>query len=187
MRIIGGKLRGRSITPPPGYKARPTTDFAKEGLFNTLDNIYEFEGLQVLDLFGGAGSISFEFASRGTAGVHCIEMNPDNARFIKQQAHALGLDNIITVVHHNVFDFLPLCRKRFDLIFADPPYALEGIDTLPDKIFSTTWTGEDGQPQGLLYPDCLFILEHSADYNFSGHPRLLKEKKYGAVHFSFFK
>lgn len=187
MRIIGGKLRGRSITPPPEYKARPTTDFAKEGLFNILDNEYEFEGLSVLDLFGGAGSISFEFASRGAASVHCIEMNPDNARFIKQHVHALGLDKVITVVHHNVFDFLPLCRKRFDLVFADPPYALDGVESLPDKIFSTVWMGEDDQAQALLYPDCYFILEHSSEQNFSGHPRFCKEKKYGAVHFSFFR
>ena len=126
-------------------------------------------------------------ASRGAASVYCIELNPDNARFIKQHSHALGLDKIITVVHHNVFDFLPLCRKRFDVVFADPPYAMEGVDGLPDKIFSTTWTDENGQPQSLLHPDCLFILEHSADYNFRDHPRFLKEKKYGNVHFSFFK
>ena len=187
MRIIGGKLRGRSITPPREYKARPTTDFAKEGLFNILDNIYDFDGLQVLDLFGGAGSISFEFASRGAAGVHCIEMNPDNARFIRQHTHALGLDKIITVVHHNVFDFLPLCRKSFDVVFADPPYALDGVGSLPDKIFSTAWPGEDGTEQRLLYPDGYFILEHSSAYDFKDHPHFFKEKKYGAVHFSFFR
>ena len=186
MRIIGGKLKGRSITPPEGYKARPTTDFAKEGLFNVLDNEYEFDGLQVLDLFGGTGSISYEFASRGAAGVYCIEMNPDNARFIKRNSHSLGLDKIITVVHHNVFDFLPLCRKSFDLIFADPPYAIEGLDGIPDKIFSTQWEDEDGKRHGLLYPGCYLILEHPAEYSFREHPHFLKEKKYGNVHFSFF-
>lgn len=177
MRIIGGKLKGRSITPPENYKARPTTDFAKEGLFNILDNEYEFEDLQVLDLFGGTGSISFEFASRGAAAVHCIEMNADNARFIKNQARSLGLDEVVTVVHHNVFDFLPLCKKRFDIIFADPPYALEGLSEIPDKIMNA----------GLLHPDCYFILEHPADYSFQEHPRFFKERKYGNVHFSFFR
>lgn len=177
MRIIGGKLKGRSITPPEHYKARPTTDFAKEGLFNILDNEYEFEDLAVLDLFGGTGSISYEFASRGAAAVYTIEMNADNARFIKSQTKALGLDNIITVVHHNVFDFIPLCTKRFDIIFADPPYALEGLAEIPDKIMNA----------GLLHPDCYFILEHPADYSFKEHSRFVKERKYGNVHFSFFQ
>ena len=196
MRIIGGSLKGRSITPPEGYKARPTTDFAREGLFNILDNEYEFADLQVLDLFGGTGAISFEFASRGAAGVHCVEMNADNARFIRTQAAALGLGRVVTVVHHNVFDFIPLCRKSFDLVFADPPYALEGLDTLPDKVFAARWTTGDAsggnaavsaKEAGLLYPGGYFILEHPADYSFASHPRFVKERKYGNVHFSFFE
>ena len=176
MRIIGGKLRGRSITPPPGYKARPTTDFAKEGLFNTLDNIYEFENLQVLDLFGGAGSISFEFASRGAARVYSVEMARENATFIKREADRLGLSNV-TMVRANVFDFLPLCREKFDLVFADPPYALEGLDTLPDQVLS----------RSLLHPGCYFILEHGDEHSFTAHPSFVKEKVYGRVHFSFFE
>ena len=105
MRIIGGKLRGKTICPPERYEARPTTDFAKEGLFNILDNEYDFDSLAVLDLFGGTGSISYEFASRGATDVICVEMNPANAAFIKSQAARLGLD-AVTVVRHNVFDFL---------------------------------------------------------------------------------
>ena len=175
MRIIGGKLRGRSIELPAGYAARPTTDFAKEGLFNILDNEYEFDGLQVLDLFGGAGSISFEFASRGAGRVYTVEMAPANATFIRTQAAKFGLSNI-TVVRHNVFDFLPLCKEKFDIIFADPPYAIEGLDTIPDKVLGCD----------ILNPECYFILEHPAEYSFREHPRFVKERRYGNVHFTFF-
>ena len=176
MRIIGGRLRGRTIPLPEGYAARPTTDFAKEGLFNILDNEYEFEGLKVLDLFGGAGSIAFEFASRGAGMVYSVEMAPANAQFIRSQAGKFGLRNV-TVVHHNVFDFLPLCTEKFDIVFADPPYALEGLASIPDKVLSA----------GVLHPDRYFILEHPADYSFREHPAFVKERKYGNVHFTFFE
>lgn len=176
MRIIGGKLKGKVILPPNGYKARPTTDFAKEGLFNILDNEYEFDGLQVLDLFGGTGAISFEFASRGAGRVYCVEMLPLHASFIRSQAGKFGLSNL-TVVHHNVFDFLEICHEKFDIIFADPPYAIEGLDTIPDKVFA----------KDILHPDCYFILEHPGTFDFSNHPHFVKEKKYGNVHFTFFK
>ena len=123
MRIIGGKLKGKVILPPAGYQARPTTDFAKEGLFNILDNEYEFEDLKVLDLFGGTGSIAFEFASRGAARVYCVEMARENASFIKTEAQRLGLDNV-TMVRDNVFEapdfttaqyFLFLSMRRLQL------------------------------------------------------------------------
>ena len=118
MRIIAGRLRGKTVNPPAGYKARPTTDFAKEGLFNTLDNEFFFDDLAVLDLFGGTGSISFEFASRGAGSVIAVEMNPANAAFISRTAATLGLRDTVQVVHHNVFDFLDLCVKRFDIVVA---------------------------------------------------------------------
>lgn len=175
MRIIGGTLKGKVICPPVGYKCRPTTDFAKEGLFNVLNNEYEFEDLKVLDLFGGTGSIAYEFASRGASRVYCVEMVRENASFIKTEAARLGLKNV-TMVRDNVFDFLPICREKFDIIFADPPYALEGLDTLPDKVFS----------QDILHPECYFILEHGDEYSFKEHPHFVKEKVYGRVHFSFF-
>ena len=146
MRIIGGRLKGKTILPPQGYKARPTTDFAKEGLFNVLNNEYEMEGLQVLDLFGGTGAISYEFASRGASRVYCVEM-------------------------------LEICREKFDLIFADPPYALEDLAAIPDKVFS----------KDILHPGAYFILEHPDEFDFSGHEYFVKEKKYGNVHFSFFE
>lgn len=176
MRIIGGKLKGKTIWPPQGYKARPTTDFAREGLFNVLGNEYEFEDLKVLDLFGGTGAVSYEFASRGAARVYCVEMSRDNAQFIRGEAKRLGLPNV-TVVHSNVFDFLPVCREKFDIIFADPPYALEGLETIPDKVLS----------RDIIHPERYFILEHGDEHSFTDHPFFVKEKVYGRVHFSFFE
>lgn len=175
MRIIGGKLKGQIIRLPAVYAARPTTDFAREALFNILGNEYEFEDLKVLDLFGGTGAVSYEFASRGASRVYCVEMARENASFIKKEAARLSLDNV-TMVRDNVFDFLPICREKFDIIFADPPYALEGLETIPDKVLSCD----------ILYPDRYFILEHGADHSFSAHPNFVKEKVYGRVHFSFF-
>ena len=177
MRIIGGSLRGKAINPPAGYKARPTTDFAKEGLFNSLDNEFFFDDLAILDLFGGTGSISFEFASRGAGSVICVEMNPVNAAFISRSAASLGVSGTVQVVRHNVFDFLDICTKRFDIVFADPPYAIEGLDTIPDKVLSRSLVVEGGY----------LVLEHSSDYNFAAHPSFVKEKKYGNVHFSWFR
>ena len=176
MRIIGGTLKGKTIDPPSGYKARPTTDFAREALFDILNNEYEFEGLKVLDLFGGTGAVSFEFISRGVGHVWCVEMAPANASFISSQERKLGIRNM-TVVRHNVFDFIPLCTEKFDIVFADPPYALEGLETLPDKVL-----GAD-----IIHPGGYFILEHGDEHSFTAHPSFLKEKTYGRVHFTFFE
>lgn len=176
MRIIGGRLKGKTINPPMGYKARPTTDFAREGLFNILDNEYEFDDLKVLDLFGGTGAVSFEFASRSVGRVWCVEMARDNAAFIKREAARLGLGNV-SVVHANVFDFLDICRERFDIVFADPPYAIDGLDGIPDKVLE----------RGLLHPGGYFILEHGGEHSFTTHPCFVKERSYGRVHFSFFE
>lgn len=176
MRIIGGRLRGKCIDPPKSYKARPTTDFAKEGLFNVIGSEYEFEDLSVLDLFSGTGSIGLEFISRGAALVDTVEMNPENAAFVRRTASGMGVSNL-NVVHCNVFDFLEICTRKYDIIFADPPYALEGLDTLPDKVLV----------RDILHPDCYFILEHPAGYSFKSHPAFVKERKYGNVHFTFFR
>ena len=159
-----------------GYKARPTTDYAREGLFNILDNEYEFQDLKVLDLFGGTGAVSFEFASRGVGHVWCVEMNRDNASFIRREAARLGLDEV-SVVHANVFDFIPICKEKFDIVFADPPYALEGLEGIPDKVFEA----------GFLHPGGYFILEHGDEHSFKDHPLFVKERSYGRVHFSFFE
>ncbi|MBQ0025337.1 MAG: RsmD family RNA methyltransferase [Bacteroidales bacterium] len=176
MRIIGGSLRGRTILPPAGYKARPTTDFAKEGLFNTLLNEFDFTEISVLDLFGGTGSISFEFASRGCGDIVCVEMAPANASFISRTAASLGVHGV-KVVHNNVFDFIDICSREFDIVFADPPYAIEGLDTIPDKVLG----------KGIVRDGGYLILEHPGDYCFQSHRCFVKEKKYGNVHFSYFK
>ena len=176
MRIISGTLRGKTINPPANYQARPTTDFAKEGLFNILMGMVDFEETSFLDLFSGTGSISYEMASRGCTDIVAVEMNPVNAAFISRTAASLNITGM-QVVRHNVFDFLGICTKSFDLVFADPPYAIEGLDTLPAKVLSA----------GLLAGDGLFVLEHGSDYSFEKEPGFVKEKKYGNVHFSFFR
>ena len=175
MRIIGGALKGREIDAPH-LSARPTTDFAKEGLFNILANLYDFEALDILDLFGGSGNISFEFASRGCQSVTCVEMNPIHASFIKKTAQRLQL-NAIRVVHHNVFDFIPLCTQTYDLIFADPPYNLLHLEHLPQKICAAKL---------LRPPEGIFILEHSGSFDFGTYQGFRRKAKYGNVHFSLF-
>ena len=174
MRIIGGALKGRNIHPEH-LAARPTTDYAKEGLFNILANEYDFTTLHILDLFGGSGSISFEFASRGCLSVTCVEMNQSHASFIKKTALQLKLDSV-RVVRHNVFDFISICTQTYDLIFADPPFHLLHLETLPDKIRTAK----------LLRPSGVFILEHSDSFDFTGVDGFKKMKKYGNVLFSFF-
>ena len=181
MRIIGGFLKRRTVMPPAGFRARPTTDFAKEGLFNVLDNAYDLSAVRVLDLFSGTGSISYEFASRGAQEIYAVEMNPLHASFIKRSAASFRISGM-HVVRHNVFDFLNICRLDFDIVFADPPYEIEGLDTIPDRVFNAPCV-----PGGLLREGGVLILEHPGSYSFDNHPRFEKEKKYGNVHFSFFR
>lgn len=176
-------MKGKTIMPPARYNARPTTDFAKEGLFNVLINDYDLENCRVLDLFSGTGSISYEFVSRGVPEIYSIEMNPDNAEFIKKCVRSFKIKGM-QVVRHNVFDFINICKLDFDIIFADPPYALEGLDTIPDRILSRE---DNGGSAPLLKEGGVLILEHPRNFSFENHPRFVKEKKYGNVHFSFFK
>jgi len=174
MRIIRGTLKGRRIQAPSSLPVRPTTDFAKESLFNVLNNRLDFEDLNVLDLFAGIGGISFEFASR-EASVLSVENNPKCADFIKQTAEKLQVENL-RVMQTDAFAYLAKTRQTFDLIFADPPYDLPTIDLLPNLIFEYK----------LLNPDGLFILEHSERHDYSAHPQFSELRKYGKVHFSFF-
>ena len=176
MRIISGKYRGRSINPPRNLRARPTTDFAKENLFNVLNNLIDFEQTDVLDLFAGTGSISYEFASRGARSVTSVEINAVHYDFIRRTVRELGCDNIF-VVKANAFLYLKSCPKQFDLIFSDAPYDLEGSSEVIDLVF-------DG---GLLRNDGLLIFEHSGKKNFSDHPNFWQSRNYGSVEFSFFK
>jgi 16S rRNA (guanine(966)-N(2))-methyltransferase RsmD len=175
MRIISGALRGKTIAPPARFKARPTTDFAKESLFNILENRYDFSAIRVLDLFAGTGSISYEFASRGCRHIDAVEMNALHAAFIKKTAVALKFLQI-HVLRLNAFDFLEICTAAYDVIFADPPYDSEGIATLPERV-----TGKK-----IIQKDGCFILEHAAGYDFSTHPHFTERRNYGAVNFSFF-
>ncbi len=176
MRIISGKFKGCAINPPKNLRARPTTDFAKENLFNILTNLVEFDQCDILDLFAGTGSISYEFASRGAKSVTSVEINAVHHNFIRTTAKALGADNIF-VVKANVFLYLRSCTKSFDIIFSDAPYDLEGLEQVVSLVL-------DGD---ILKQDGIFIFEHSDKYNFENHPLFWQSRSYGSVQFSLFK
>lgn len=176
MRIVSGKFRGRHFNPPKNITARPTTDFAKESLFNLLVNRMNIEGIDVLDLFAGTGSISFEFVSRGAREVVAVEKAHTQQNFIIQTSKQLGIENL-TVVRSDVFKYLSTCHIMFDFVFADPPYALDALPTLPDLIFS----------QQILKEGGWFVLEHSANNDFKSHPQFVEQRQYGSVNFSFFR
>lgn len=178
MRIVGGVRRRKQIVPPRNFRARPTTDFAKENLFNVLSNRYDLEEVDVLDLFSGTGSISYEFASRGAARVVSVEMNPIHQRFIATTAKELGFNQILSV-RTNVFVYLKSMAgtERFDIVFADPPYDMEGVEALPDLVFEGGFVRDGG----------IFVLEHSAAKDFSNHPNFCEQRSYGSVQFSFFR
>ena len=176
MRIISGSCGGRTINPPKNLRARPTTDFAKENLFNVLGNVVDFEGIDVLDLFAGTGSISYEFASRGAASVTSVEINAVHYNFIRATAKSFGLTNIHPV-KANVFLYLKSCAKKYDVIFSDAPYDLEGSESVVDMVLD----------KGLLKEGGIFIFEHSKNNDFSSHPRFSRLRSYGSVQFSIFE
>lgn len=154
---------------------RPTTDVAKEGLFNILENNLELEGMKTLDLFGGTGSISYELASRGAKELTIVEKDNQMHEFIKKTSGALGLQNI-TVLKMDVFKFIRQCKEKYDFIFAGPPYALERIDKIPELIFDSR----------LLFPKGWFVLEHTPRDDFKKLPFYKTERNYGTTVFSFF-
>lgn len=174
MRIISGKFRGRRLMPPKNITARPTTDFAKESLFNLLVNRMDFDGIDVLDLFAGTGSIGLECVSRGAREVTAVELAHTQQNFIIATCKSLGISNL-HVIRGDVFKFIKSSAVRYDLIFADPPYALDELPTLPSLIVPDR-----------LKPGGLFVLEHGDQYDFSGHPNYIETRVYGSVHFSFF-
>lgn len=176
MRIISGKYRGRAIVPPRNLRARPTTDFAKENLFNILNNQVDYEECDALDLFAGTGSISYELASRGVRSVISVEINPVHHNFIKQTAEQLGIENLYAV-KANVFLYLKSCTKQFDLIFSDAPYDLEGSEEVVKQVL-------DGD---LLRPGGIFVFEHSGKMDFSFRNEFWQLRSYGSVQFSIFK
>ena len=176
MRIITGKYKGRHFDIPRSFKARPTTDFAKENIFNVLVQYVDFDGASALDLFSGTGSISLELLSRGCSLVVSVELDRDHQRFTQECVKKLN-DNNIKCIRGDVFRFLKSCKQQYDLVFADPPYALKDLATLPDIIFERQLLKEDG----------IFVLEHGKDHDFSKHPHFVEHRQYGSVNFSIFK
>lgn len=175
MRIITGIYKGRRFDIPHTFKARPTTDFAKENIFNVLNSYIDFEGATALDLFAGTGSISLELLSRGCQQVVSIEKDRDHHAFIRQCVQKLGADNSV-VIRGDVFRYIKSCSQQFDFIFADPPYQLTELAQIPDLIFE----------KGLLKEEGIFVLEHGAQNDFSNHPHFVEHRKYGSVNFSIF-
>lgn len=176
MRIVGGKYRGKKITVSHAFDSRPTTDFAKEGLFNVFNNHFDFEQIKMLDLFGGTGSISLEMASRGCNDIDLVDINHKAIQFIEKLAAEMFV-SAIHAVRMDVFRFIPVCRKKYDIIFADPPYDHPRLGELPQLISHYKLLADKGW----------FILEHGKEHTFRNHPELFDERRYGSVHFSFFK
>jgi 16S rRNA (guanine966-N2)-methyltransferase len=176
MRIVGGKYKGRVFRPNKKFTSRPTTDLAKEGLFNILENRYDFSEKAVLDLFSGTGSIAYEFLSRGCKKALLIEKNFNHVRFIQEVLKVLRADNAC-IVKTDVFKYLHHSPEKFDIVFADPPFDFPYLAEIPEAVFSS----------GVLNENGLFILEHPKEHSFSNHPNFSELRKYGKVNFSFFE
>ncbi|MEI6061555.1 MAG: RsmD family RNA methyltransferase [Bacteroidota bacterium] len=175
MRIISGSHKGRMLRPPLGLPVRPTTDMAKESLFNILNNHVDFESIRVLDLFAGTGNISLEFASRGATSVLSVDLSSRCIEFISKMADELNFDNL-SAVQANVFIYLARQAGSYDVIFADPPYDLKDREKVPGLIFEHNWLAEDGW----------FVMEHDKHLSFKSHPFFAEERRYGRIHFTFF-
>lgn len=178
MRVISGIYKRRRFDVPHSFKARPTTDFAKENLFNVLSNNYiDFEdGITALDLFAGTGSISIELVSRGCERVISIEKDPQHLAFIHQIMKEVKTDKCFPM-RADVFRYIERCNEQFDFIFADPPYALKELESIPSRIFE----------KKLLKKEGIFVLEHGKDNHFENDPHFIDHRVYGSVNFSFFK
>ena len=175
MRIISGRYSRRILHPPKNLPVRPTTDMAKESLFNILNNQLYFEGKYVLDLFAGSGSISLEFVSRGASAVLAVDSNQRCVAWIRDIAKKLETKEI-TVLRSDAFRFITQNPSQFDIIFADPPYNMEGIETVSLQVFDNN----------LLKPGGILIIEHPKHIDFSHQPHFTEHRKYGKVNFSFF-
>lgn len=176
MRIIGGRLKGLRLNPPKNLPVRPTTDLAKEALFNILLNQIDFDGITVLDLFSGTGNIAMEFASRGAEKVTGVDRSIHCVYYLKDTSRQHGLTEI-EVFKADVFKYLEMETDQYDLIFADPPYDLNKIPEIPKIVFD----------KNILKPDGLLIVEHQSMQNLSNHPAFVEQRKYGHSSFSFFK
>ena len=177
MRIITGKYKGRHFDIPRSFKARPTTDFAKENIFNVLTQYIDFEGTEALDLFSGTGSITLELLSRGCSHIVSVELDRDHHRFILQCLQKLGDAEGVIPLRGDVFRYIKSCKQQYDFIFADPPYALKELPTIPSLIFE----------RGLLKDDGIFVFEHGKDHDFSDDPHFVEHRSYGSVNFSIFR
>lgn len=175
MRIISGELRGRRLNPPANLPVRPTTDLARESLFNILRNKVEFSALEVLDLFAGIGSISFEFISRGVKSVTSLDINPKCIDFIKESSIKLEVNNLYPI-KSDAFVFLGKSQISYDLVFADPPYDLKQFDIIPDLILKS-----------FVRPGGMLIMEHAKEHKFVDNKYFIEQRNYGKVNFSFFQ
>ncbi|WP_188507555.1 RsmD family RNA methyltransferase [Parapedobacter pyrenivorans] len=176
MRIIGGSNGGLRLYPPTTLPVRPTTDMAKEALFNVLQNRIDFEGMQVLDLFCGTGSIAFELASRGAAGVIAVDIHFKCVQYVNATAKKLEMD-VIKSIRADALKFITSCKDEFDFIFVDPPYELPQLPQIPDRIVD----------HGLLKPGAWLVLEHASTRKMVAHPNLIETRKYGYSSFSFYQ
>lgn len=177
MRIIRGKYGRRRFDVPKNITARPTTDFARENVFNIIENLIDIEGAQCLDLFAGTGAISFELLSRGAAQVTAVERSAVQAKFISQTAQKLSDTNLRLLRGDALRYIADYCASGFDFVFADPPYDMEGFGEIPASILHSR----------LLKPGALFIMEHSRAYDFSTLPHFTRHVTYGSVNFSIFE
>ncbi|MDR0769087.1 MAG: RsmD family RNA methyltransferase [Dysgonamonadaceae bacterium] len=175
MRIVSGKYKSRRFDVPKNFKARPTTDFAKENIFNVIGNLIDFGDTVALDLFAGTGSIAFELVSRGCREVVCVEKAPVHHAFINTVKAKLAAENL-TAVKADVFKYISSTKQTFDFIFADPPYSLPELPQIPEMIFS----------HGLLKPESVFVMEHAKEQDFSHLPHFVQRRVYGSVNFSVF-
>ena len=174
MRIINGTHRGKIITVPRGLPVRPTTDFAKEGLFNILNNKIDYESVTFLDLFSGTGHISLEFASRGCKNITAVDMNAKCVGFLRGISSELGFS--VNTMKSDVFSFLKHAHGKYDVIFADPPYDLPNIPEIHQLVFENKLLNQGG----------LLIIEHGAKTNLETLEGFTQHRKYGKVNFSFF-
>jgi 16S rRNA (guanine966-N2)-methyltransferase len=176
MRIIGGRLKNRNILAPKNLPVRPTTDQAKEALFNILQHQVNFEDCTALDLFSGTGNITYELASRGVQSVLALDIHTACCKFIQQSCKTLAIETV-QVKNADVFDFIQHPTKQsYDLIFADPPYNHPELIHIPDKIFENKF----------LKPDGIFILEHRSLTQIKPHPNYKETRKYGSSSFSIY-
>ena len=175
MRIVGGKYKGRIFNPGKNFRSRPTTDIAKEGLFNILENRYYFSDKNILDLFAGTGSIGYEFISRGCESVTMVELDFVHHRFILSVLEVLKIENA-QVFKADVFKFLSKHKVKYNIVFADPPFNLSQLSEIPDKVFEADILKDEG----------ILVLEHPKEFDFSNHKNFKEIRKYGKVNFSFF-